>query len=96
MTNEHFLVVSYFLVAFVSLGLSVLVYPVAGTDMTTRSYKENERAIPLSKQAMAWFVDNTVRSPADVNDPRLNIVGRANLRGLPPVFSSLRVTRPRS
>jgi acetyl esterase len=62
----------------------LLVYPVAGTDMTTRSYKENERAIPLSKQAMAWFVDNTVRSPADVNDPRLNIVGRANLRGLPP------------
>ena len=31
MTNEHYLVVSYFLVAFVSLGLGVLVYRVLRT-----------------------------------------------------------------
>lgn len=62
----------------------LLVYPVAGTDMTTPSYKENEHSVPLSKLAMAWFLENTVRSPADLNDPRLNIVGRADLRGMPP------------
>jgi acetyl esterase/lipase len=36
----------------------LLVYPVAGTDMTTPSYKENANAMPLSKDAMAWFVEH--------------------------------------
>ena len=30
----------------------LLIYPVAGTDMTTPSYKENANAMPLSKDAM--------------------------------------------
>lgn len=62
----------------------LLVYPVAGTDLTTPSYKENEKAVPLSKAAIEWFVKNTIQSPADLQDPRLNVVGHANLRGLPP------------
>ena len=62
----------------------LLVYPVAGTDLTTPSYRQNEHAIPLSKPAIEWFVKNTIAQPADVQDPRLNIVGKANLRGLPP------------
>lgn len=62
----------------------VLVYPVAGTDMTTPSYKENEHAVPLSKPAMDWFVKNTIQSSADLKDPRLDVIGHANLRGLPP------------
>ena len=61
----------------------LLVYPVAGTDLTTPSYVRNENAIPLSKAAMEWFVRNTVASPADLQDPRLNIIGRANVAGLP-------------
>jgi acetyl esterase len=60
----------------------LLIYPVAGTDMTTASYKENENAIPLSKQAMEWFVKNTVRSETDLKDLRLNLV-QANLKDLP-------------
>lgn len=32
-----------------------------------------------------WFVQQVTRSPADLQDPRLDIVGRANLAGLPPV-----------
>jgi acetyl esterase len=60
----------------------LLIYPVAGTEMTTTSYKENANAIPLSKQAMEWFAKNTVQSEADLNDPRLNLV-QANLKDLP-------------
>ena len=60
----------------------LLIYPVAGTDMTTASYKENANAIPLSKQAMEWFANNTVRSEADLKDLRLNLV-QANLKDLP-------------
>jgi len=61
----------------------LLVYPVSGTDLDTPSYKENANAIPLSRQAMQWFFDNTVSNPADLEDPRLDLVGRANLQGLP-------------
>jgi hypothetical protein len=52
----------------------LLIYPVAGTDMTTASYKKNENAIPLSKQAMEWFAKNTVQSEQDLKDTRLNLV----------------------
>jgi len=62
----------------------LLVYPVAGTDLTTPSYKQNELAVPLSKPAIEWFVKNTIQSPADLQDPRLNVYGKANLAGLPP------------
>ena len=62
----------------------LLVYPVAGTDLTTPSYKQDEHAVPLSKPAIEWFVKNTIQSPADLQDPRLNVYGKANLAGLPP------------
>jgi acetyl esterase len=61
----------------------LLVYPVAGTDMNTPSYKENAEAMPLSKQAMEWFVKNTINGEQDLQDPRLDIVGKANLKNLP-------------
>jgi acetyl esterase/lipase len=61
----------------------LLIYPVAGTDMTTASYKENANAKPLSKAGMEWFAKHTVRSEADLQDPRLNIVGKADLKNLP-------------
>jgi len=40
--------------------------------------------MPLSKQAMEWFVQNTVSRPEDKQDPRLDLVGQANLKDLPP------------
>ena len=61
----------------------LLVYPVAGTNLDTPSYQRNANAIPLSKAAMEWFVQNTITSPADLQDPRLDIIGRANVAGLP-------------
>lgn len=62
----------------------VAVYPMAGTNLDTGSYKENANAKPLNKPMMAWFYDNTVRNDADRSDPRLDIVGNADLKGLPP------------
>jgi len=62
----------------------VAVYPMAGTNLDTASYKENASAKPLNKPMMAWFYDNTVRNDADRSDPRLDIVGKADLKGLPP------------
>lgn len=62
----------------------LLVYPVAGVNMNTPSYRANEYAVPLSKAAMEWFVKNTIANPSDVNDPRLDLTGKANLAGLPP------------
>ena len=65
------------------LGM-VLVYPVAGVDMDTKSYKDNAGAVPLNKAMMGWFFDKTVKSQADLADPRLDLAGKANLAGLPP------------
>jgi acetyl esterase/lipase len=62
----------------------LLVYPVAGNDMETPSYKENANAKPLGKADMEWFVKNTVNSMDDTNDPRINLNGRDDLAGVAP------------
>ncbi|WFR97641.1 alpha/beta hydrolase [Rhizobium tumorigenes] len=62
----------------------LLVYPVAGNDMDTPSYKENADAKPLGKADMAWFVKNTFASMDQTSDPRLNLVGRTDLAGVAP------------
>lgn len=62
----------------------LLVYPVAGNDMNTPSYKENADAKPLGKADMEWFVKNTTSSMAQAADPRLNLNGRSDLAGLAP------------
>ena len=62
----------------------VLVYPVAGVDMKTKSYQENAFAKPLNLPMMKWFMKYTTNSKADLNDPRLDLVGKADLHGLPP------------
>lgn len=62
----------------------LLVYPVAGTDTRTPSYLENTAAVPLGRDDVLWFVDKLTRSPLDLQDPRLDVIGKADLRGLPP------------
>ncbi|KAA3507872.1 alpha/beta hydrolase [Agrobacterium rosae] len=62
----------------------LLVYPVAGNDMDTPSYKENANAKPLGKADMEWFVKNTVSSKDDTKDPRINLNGRSDLAGVAP------------
>ncbi len=62
----------------------LIVYPVAGTDMTTPSYIANQNAMPLSKGAMGWFIDKTLTTPEDAKSPMLNLTTMADLKGLPP------------
>ena len=62
----------------------VLVYPVAGVDMSTSSYQENAYAKPLNKAMMGWFVNNTIGSESDKQDARLDLLGRADVSNLPP------------
>ena len=60
----------------------LLVYPIAQTTTDTPSYVEWANAKPLDKAGMLWFVDKSLRTPDDKNDPRLDLV-HANLKGLP-------------
>ncbi len=61
----------------------VLVYPVAGNDLDTDSYREHAHAKPLNKAMMEWFVKHTFTDPAQTSDPRINAVGAGKLHGLP-------------
>jgi acetyl esterase/lipase len=60
------------------------VYPIAQSSMTTPSYNTYADAKPLNRPMMEWFARHTARTPADLQDPRINLV-QANLRGLAPV-----------
>jgi acetyl esterase/lipase len=60
----------------------VLVYPIAGSDMTTESYKDNADAPLLDKAAMSWFFDQALETDGDRTDPMIDLVN-ANLSGLP-------------
>ena len=61
----------------------LLVYPVAGNDTNTPSYKKNAEAAPLGKADMLWFFDKVLAKPEDKDNPMLDLLGKANLKGLP-------------
>lgn len=61
----------------------LLIYPVAGNNMETESYKKYGDAKPLNKPMMVWFMDNYLNTPAEKNDPRINLVA-ADLKGIKP------------
>ena len=44
----------------------------------------NPKAMPLSKAAIGWFVDETRAKPEDAKSPMLNLTTMADLKGLPP------------
>ena len=60
------------------------VYPIADSNPRLPSKLVNANAKPLNSPMLAWFGHYFSRTPADLQDPRINLV-RANLRGLPPV-----------
>jgi acetyl esterase len=64
----------------------VIVYPMAGTNLDTDSYKaaDSSGVQPLNKPMMEWFYRNLSNSPADMQDPRLDLVGKADVKGLAP------------
>ncbi len=59
------------------------VYPIANSEMTLPSRRDSANAKPLNAAMLKWFGHYYQNSPADAQDPRLNLVA-ANLRGLPP------------
>ncbi|MEO6459577.1 MAG: alpha/beta hydrolase [Bdellovibrionota bacterium] len=61
----------------------LLVYPVAGNDLNTRSYLQFMNAKPLNRATMAWFFKYTLKTPEQASDSRLNLIA-ADLRDLPP------------
>ncbi|MEW5927496.1 MAG: alpha/beta hydrolase [Gemmatimonadota bacterium] len=61
----------------------VSVYPIAGTDTSTPSYRANADAKPLNRPMMEWFFDKYLNGPQDRRDPRVDLVN-ADLGGLPP------------
>jgi acetyl esterase/lipase len=61
----------------------LLVYPIAGYDFTTESYKNSDSTKPLNSPLMKWFFEKYLRTPADGKSPLISLVN-ANLKGLPP------------
>jgi len=61
----------------------LLVYPMCGGRMTTDSYLANATARPLGKATMEWYARYTFEKPDDLLDPRIDIVSRDDLAGLP-------------
>ena len=59
------------------------VYPIANSSDGLPSRKDSENAKPLNAAMLKWFGYYYSTTPADQQDPRINLVA-ANLRGLPP------------
>jgi acetyl esterase/lipase len=60
------------------------VYPIANADPQLPSKLENTASLPLRTATLGWFGQYALRSPADQNDSRYNLVA-ADLHGLAPV-----------
>lgn len=60
-----------------------LIYPLAGVDMTTPSFRINEHARPLNKAMIGWFLGHALFGAEERADPRLDLVGAAELSDLP-------------
>ena len=61
-----------------------LIYPVAGYDFNTPSYRENVHAKPLDRSMMTWFFEKYLREPADGKHPWIDLVNARDVSGLPP------------
>jgi len=61
----------------------LLIYPVAGHDFETPSYRENANAKPLDAAMMHWFFGEYLRRDTDAADPRISLATTADLSKLP-------------
>src|SRR5438270_655017 len=69
------------------LLLQSLVYPVADYTMSTASYdKFGIGCGILTREAMAWFREHYLRSPADAADWRASAIRAASLAGVAPAI----------
>jgi acetyl esterase len=61
----------------------VLITPAAGIDLRTNSWLEDSTARPWNKKAVEWALRHYLPSPSARNDPRVDLVGKADVDGLP-------------
>ncbi len=62
----------------------VLITPAAGISLKTNSWLEDSTARPWNKEAVEWAFRQFLPSPDAMNDPRVDIVGKADVNDLPP------------
>ncbi len=60
-----------------------LLYPIAGDDFETASYRENADGPLLTRADMRWFLDRYLRSPVDAYNPFAVPLRADDLGGLP-------------
>jgi len=61
-----------------------LLYPIAGRDLETDSYRENADGPLLTRADLQWFFDNYLRSPVDAANPFAVPLRADDLGGLAP------------
>jgi acetyl esterase len=64
----------------------LLVYPVTDLRTESQSFIDNASGYGLSAEAMRWYVEQYVRTTADILDPRGSPLLAPSLAGLPPAF----------
>ncbi|TKX70836.1 alpha/beta hydrolase [Halorubrum sp. SP9] len=62
----------------------LLLYPIAGRDFETDSYRENADGPLLTRGDMRWFYDRYLRSPVDAANPYAVPLRATDLGDLPP------------
>lgn len=62
----------------------VLISPMAGGDFALPSYLENTESRPLNTAMVRWFMRKALRGRDAAKDPRIRLIERADLGGLPP------------
>lgn len=61
----------------------ILVYPIAGYDFTTSSYKESDSTKPLNTGLMKWFFEKYLTNARQGKSPMIALVN-ADLKNMPP------------
>jgi acetyl esterase len=68
------------------VAFQMLIYPVTDLRCDTQSFVDNATGYGLSADAMRWYVEQYVRTEADVLDPRASPLLAKSLDGLPRAF----------
>jgi acetyl esterase len=61
----------------------LLIEPVVSPDTQTRSEIANQNTVPFSRADEEWLFRSLASSPSDITDPRIDLLRRADLHGLP-------------
>jgi len=62
----------------------LLITPLAGTSLSSASMNESGRSRPLTRRTVAWAQQQYTTDGRQLLDPRLNLLQRPDLAGMPP------------